>query len=217
MVEVISVHRRFRRIRNKAVSSYKDTVNECSDMQTVAPGHIRGFTLIELMVTVAVLAIIIGVAIPSFTDMVRNNRSLAFGDEFITTMNYARSEAVKRADIVSICASNVARDDCGSDWSNGWLVFHDQDAGGELGTTPTISADSDILRVREPLGDGLSLEVSRGGTAVTYVRFNSLGALARTSNNTVTVVAKHESCTGDATRTVRVSLSGSVHSQRTGC
>ncbi|WP_024462543.1 GspH/FimT family pseudopilin [Marinimicrobium sp. LS-A18] len=185
-------------------------------MQRSTPTRQPGFTLIELMVTLAVLAIVLGIAIPSFNAMIRNNQSLALGDELISTLNFTRSEAVKRSDIVTLCASNADRDGCGNDWSNGWLVILDRDAGGEQGNNPTVNNDADILRDREPLANDMTITMNRGG-AVTYVRFNQLGALARTDNNQVTGLARHDDCTNDSARAIRISLSGSVNSARAEC
>ncbi len=185
-------------------------------MRKIAVLRQRGFTLIELMVTLAVLAIVLGIAIPSFNAMIRNNQSLALGDELISALNFTRSEAVKRSDIVTLCASNAARDGCGDDWTNGWLIIRDRDAGGEQGNNPTVNADADILRDREPLANGMSIAMNRGA-AVTHVRFNQLGALARTDNNQVTGLVRHEDCTNDSARAIRISLSGSVNSARAEC
>ncbi len=176
----------------------------------------QGLTLIELMVTLIVLAIVLGIAIPNFNAMIRNNQSLTLGDELISALNFTRSEAVKRSDIVTLCASNEDRDACGNDWTNGWLIILDRDAGGEQGNNPTVNADADILRDREPLANDMTITMNRGA-AVTYVRFNQMGALARTDNNQVTGVVRHEDCTSDSARAIRISLSGSVNSARAEC
>lgn len=175
----------------------------------------QGFTLIELMVTIAVLAIILGIAVPNFTDQIRNNRSLAFGEEFATALNLARSEAVKRSSFVSICASGDDQASCGSDWTNGWLVFVDSAANGSA--APGISnVNNDILRFWDSAGDEMSLTVSRGA-AVNYVRFDAMGALAGNNANAVQAVAKHAKCTGEAARSIRVTVAGSVRASRADC
>src|SRR5690625_331574 len=68
-------------------------------------GRIRGFTLIELMVTLAVFAIVAGLAIPSFTQMIRDNRSVALADNLLSAAQYARAQAVTVKGAVSLCAS----------------------------------------------------------------------------------------------------------------
>ena len=65
----------------------------------------RGFTIIELMMTVTVLALLLGIAVPSFMETVRNNRIISQNNELISSLNLARSEALKRSGSVSVCAS----------------------------------------------------------------------------------------------------------------
>src|SRR5690606_41924737 len=94
-------------------------------------GYKKGFTIIELMVTLAVLAIVLGIAIPSFNTQIQRNGSLGLGEEFVSALNFARTEAIKRRAPVSICASNAAVSACdGTDRSNGWIVFVDEEPEG---------------------------------------------------------------------------------------
>jgi len=173
----------------------------------------RGFTLIELLVALVVAAVILGFAIPNFTNQVRNNRSLAFGEEFVSALNYARSEAVKRGALVSICPSNDAGDACATDWTNGWLVFLD----GAANDTDGSATFDTLLRYWEPAGEDMELTVERDGSGADFVRFTGVGALARVDNNPVEGTAMHKDCTGDAAREFNVSLSGSIRFQRTDC
>ena len=84
----------------------------------------RGFTIIELMITVAIAAIVLAVAIPSFQAQIRNNQSIALGEDFASAINFARSEAVKRATRVSLCASDNGIS-CGGAWTDGFIAFVD--------------------------------------------------------------------------------------------
>lgn len=81
-----------------------------------------GFTLLELMITISVAGILMAMAIPSFSDMIRNNRLTSYTNEFVTSLNIARSEAVKRGQHV-VVRKIVA----GAGWENGWQVFVDVD------------------------------------------------------------------------------------------
>lgn len=171
----------------------------------------RGFTLIELMVTIAVLAIILGFAIPSFTDQIRNNRSLAYGEEFVTALNFARSEAIKRGGVVSICPSNDDADGCDNDWSNGWLVFVDSED--EISGSTTIG---ELLRVWDAVNEEMTLTVERDGAA-NFLRFNQRGSLSRDSEDSAEITAMHSECTANSAREINVLPSGSVRSRRVEC
>jgi type IV fimbrial biogenesis protein FimT len=89
----------------------------------------RGFTLIELLTTVAILAILAVVATPSFDGMIKNTRRRQSIDNFWHAIFLARSEAIKRNNVVSLCKSNngtQCNNNAGS-WSSGWIVFENLD------------------------------------------------------------------------------------------
>lgn len=80
-----------------------------------SPHHQSGFTLIELMLTLAVLGILTTLAVPSFSSYIANQRVKAAAYDLLATLNYARSEAIKRNDTVTV-TSNA------SGWSEGWAI-----------------------------------------------------------------------------------------------
>jgi len=100
----------------------------------------RGFTLIELIITLVVGAILLGLGVPSFLQFVQANRINGELGELTSAINIARSEAAKKAGIVRVCARNG--DACSgnaADWRNGWIAFYDKDGDG------VIDADEEIL------------------------------------------------------------------------
>lgn len=100
----------------------------------------RGFTLIELMITLVLAAIILTLAVPGFQDIIRNNRAATQANELVTALGLARSEAVKRGARVSLCPSaDQASCTGGTDWSGGWIVFRDTAAND--GAAPVVDGD----------------------------------------------------------------------------
>ena len=114
-----------------------------SRAQSVAPISLepRGFTLIELLVTISIAVILLTVAAPSFITFLQNNRLSTQTTELVTALQYAKSEAIKRNTIVSVCPVAGATTVCtggATAWSNGWTVMTDpnndcvQDTGDEV-------------------------------------------------------------------------------------
>ncbi|MBX2838162.1 MAG: GspH/FimT family pseudopilin [Gammaproteobacteria bacterium] len=84
----------------------------------------KGFTLIELIIALAIASILVGVGVPSFFSAIKNSCTSSSYNGIVSTLVYARSEAVKSAEQVTVCprGSDTA---CGNDWNNGLLVFRD--------------------------------------------------------------------------------------------
>lgn len=133
--------------------------------------HIVGFSLIELMVTVVVVGILSALAVPSMRTIIQNMRITSQANEFMADLNFARSEAVKRAANVTVCKSNnptAAAPTClatGTDWGVGRIIFIDSNADGVLSTTDTTET---LLRVRETLDGGNTL--TNAANLIVYTR-----------------------------------------------
>ena len=102
---------------------------------TVLHRSIGGFTVLELLMTVVVASILLSIAVPSFTNLIRRNQITTYANEFGTAVNLARSEAVKRGTSVSITSNN------GTDWSQGWSV-NVVNTGEQLRVAPALSGDN---------------------------------------------------------------------------
>lgn len=176
----------------------------------------EGFTLIELMVTVAVLAIVVAMAAPSFNNQINNNRSVALAEEIITAINFARSEAVHRGRRVSICASDDGAS-CSGGWTDGWIVVADS-AASDTAASPVInSAATDVLRRWEaPKGDP-NLTVAQASGAVTFIRFTRLGTLGMPNGENVILNSSYSGCSGNSARQITIGLAGLIRTASTSC
>lgn len=141
------------------------------------PKQHSGFTLVELLIALAIVAIIATQAIPNFRVMVQNNKLISQKNEFITTLNLARSEAVKRSSRVTVCASSDKRTCNSTDWSQGWIVFSDINADTVLdsGTGGCANGEDCLLRVGAGTGE-ISLTASHFSNSG-YIQYLSRGVI----------------------------------------
>lgn len=111
-----------------------------------------GVTLPELLMTVAIVAILGGIAAPSFAGMMRDNERTAAVNSFVHALYLARSEAIKRGRIVSVCksADGSTCSNRADTWSDGWMVFVNDDAD----DLPQRDEGEDILMVYQGWPNG---------------------------------------------------------------
>ncbi len=114
-----------------------------------------GFTLIELMITVSIVAILLTVGVPSLKTFMQGNQLIASTNELVSAIHVARSEAIKLNSKVSICSSNNGTSCSGSSsWKEGWIVFVDADDNltGTGAACTAINTDC-LLRVHDGFND----------------------------------------------------------------
>ena len=99
--------------------------------------HALGFTAIELLIVITILAVLTAMAVPSFGPMIERWRTNQAVDNITSTIYVARSEAIKRGGRVSVRKMANGTDGCSfastnQEWSCGWIIFVDADENGNL-------------------------------------------------------------------------------------
>lgn len=129
-----------------------------------------GFSLVELLVSMMVVAILLGFAAPSFRTMLMDNRLLTEVDSLITDLNYARNTALNRNVTITVCPISTPNTPvCGSEWRQGWMVIDRN--------THTI-LQSHSLATNAPTLSSVAI----AGASTNLVEFNPRG-LATTQTN----------------------------------
>jgi len=161
----------------------------------------------ELLLGIAVLAILTTLAVPSFTQFIQNNRLAGQANEMVASFQFARSEALKRGQQVQVCTSSDGSG-CGGNWSEGWIAI--VDPGGD---------DEEVLRVWASPGDDFQFTAG-----VNVAQFAPAGCLDTNDDGQCTLddgdlefELSLEGCTNDNARRVLIERTGRVASQRVDC
>lgn len=157
---------------------------------------IQGFTLYELIVTVAVAAIILSFGVPGFMSFIDNNRATTHTNDLVTALNLARSEATRRGTAITVCSSTNSSTCSGSaDWSTGWVVR---------------SAAGDVLRVWPARSGGAGVVTGN----VSQVQFLPRGGL---NGGAPVMQIRLPDCTGSNGRDVSINGAGRISVDRVTC
>ena len=117
-----------------------------------------GFTLIELLVAMAVAAIVLTLGVPGFGRVIERNQLTANINEIVASLNFARSEAVRRNQRISVCHSSDGSSCSGTNYDDGWIIFEDIDEDGDRDNPADV-----ILRVHAALPQNISMGASFTG------------------------------------------------------
>jgi type IV fimbrial biogenesis protein FimT len=139
----------------------------------------RGHTLLELLVTLSVVAILTGMAAPALAGMVRNIQGTLALNSFVATYQLARSEAISTRASVVLCSKD-ADNQCGKDWHKGAIAFTDRNNNRKL----DIDQDERLLTEMEPPPAGSQMAMS-AALGKQYLRFMGNGMLENTAGSFV--------------------------------
>jgi type IV fimbrial biogenesis protein FimT len=170
-------------------------------------GRALGYTMIEMLMTMAIAAILLSIAIPSFRYVTNANRIASELNGLLGDLQFARAEAIKEGRTVTVCqSSDGATCTNSTSWQGGWIVFSDPTNVG------VYDAGEIYLRKQKPFS-GTDTFVASQGVAV--ITFNREGYAVGMPNGTL--VTLHDSSNTTAwTRCLSINLSGQMTSELQG-
>jgi len=137
-----------------------------------------GISLVEFAVALITVAVSVLYAAPLYYRMANAQRATAYTNELVATLTFARTQAVMKAQPVSVCASDNGLRCSNTAWEHGYIVFVDEGAPGKVDATDSI--------LRRHLTGKPQATITLNGDA--YIRFNSAGAVTAHASNVGTVL-----------------------------
>lgn len=178
-----------------------------------------GVSLIELLVTIAIISILAAIALPSYSYTIRGNRISTQTNDLLGAINFARNESITRSRGVTICAADTSEGavptacSSGSAWGTGWMVFVD-DTASPTADPPTAVVASSILRTW--VGNPNNVLTVAGGQS--FIRFNPRGMANSNPAPTVTFTLKPISgCRNQQQRQIDINSLGRSSATKVNC
>lgn len=138
----------------------------------------RGFTLVELLVTISVMAILLVIAVPSFTDVTLGSKLSSYANSLAASAYLARSEAIKTNNSATLCVSSNGTSCAAGGWEQGWIVFRDPNK------NAAVDAGEAVIQVQAALPTGMKVAADTGATSFI---FSPTGVSSFLSDTTLTV------------------------------
>ncbi|KGK59470.1 MULTISPECIES: GspH/FimT family pseudopilin [Xanthomonas] len=167
--------------------------------------RVRGFTLVELLVTIAVVAVLAAIALPSFRGVIRSNQAATTANELVASLALARSEAIRSTRGGGICPSSDGTT-CGGQWSSGWIAWSDANANGALDVGETV------LRYTK-----VNPNITVTGTGVTAVAFDARARRLASADQVLTLRPGTCPSGQELVRTVTVTSTGHTRIVKSNC
>jgi type IV fimbrial biogenesis protein FimT len=151
----------------------------------------NGFSLIELMVVLAVISILMSIGVPSFRTLMADNQITNSSNELLYALQIARTEAVKRNSMVSLCPSSDQSTCTGNgSWHVGWIIFIDTNNNGARENAEEIIRVQNALDTTVTLAGPNAIQYATGGylspAAMTTIQASATGS---TNNKWVCLTA----------------------------
>jgi type IV fimbrial biogenesis protein FimT len=172
-----------------------------------------GFTMTELLVTMGIAAMLMAIGVPSYRYVTYSNRVSTEINSLLGDMQYARSEAVKEGQAVSMCPASSNYSSCSttSSWQSGWIVFSD------INNNHTIASSANILRVRQQLSSNPQ-DTLVADNSMQFVTFNREGfatSFPATATGYVTFTLHSTPTKAEWTRCLQLFSTGMMNTERT--
>ena len=170
----------------------------------------RGFTLVELLVVLAVGAILLAITIPGYANFMNYNRLVAVTNDLVSSLQLARSEAFKRGTRVSVCTSSTPMEsvpvcDEEANWQQGWLVFVDE------GINGVLDIGDQILKVHGETPGGAVITATNYSTYASYLPSGVSQGPNGLGNGTLYV------CVAGSKRSIIINKTGRIRLNKSTC
>lgn len=163
----------------------------------------QGFSLLELLVVISIVAILISVSVPAFTDIISNQQVKSERQSLYDALRLARAEAIKRGEIISVCPSdnNTSCSGGNSDWDKGWLIYANPD-GDEV-----VDNDEEVIIAYQQESSPVIIT-----SDITHISYAATGYLMGAVGGNYHFCSE-QSDSGDGAKTIEVTSVGRAESK----